>query len=166
MDALSAVLIAAGLVGNAMVSGFFWGWSVSAMLGLRRVDDRTYVTSMRSINRAILNPIFLVVFAGTLVALVAASVTTFIAGDSRRGVWITASMVAYAVGVFGVTAAGNVPLNDRLEAFDPTGADDDAHQRARVAYEGPWNRLHVIRSVIGVLSVTMGVVAALSPTQD
>ena len=46
-----------------------------------------------------------------------AAVTTFRAGDTRRAWWITAATATYTLGVFGVTGAGNVPLNDALDAF-------------------------------------------------
>jgi uncharacterized membrane protein len=166
MSAASATTIGAGIVGLTMVTGLFWGWAFSAMPGLRSVDDRTYVASMQPINRAILNPMFLVAFTGTVVVLAVAALTTFLAGDTRRAWWITAAAVTYTVGVFGVTVAGNVPLNDALDAFAPAGADDAGFAAARRAYEGPWNRLHVIRSALGVLAVVFAATAALTPTED
>ena len=77
MDAASAILITLGTIGSGLIVGLFWGWALSVMPGLRQVDDRTYVATMQSANRAILNPFFLVVFAGTVAVLVAAAVTTF-----------------------------------------------------------------------------------------
>lgn len=166
MKTASLITIWVGIVGLALVAGLFWGWAVSAMPGLRKVDDRTYVDAMQSINRAILNPIFLVVFTGTVLALIAASVTTFLAGHTRRGMWITAATVVYVMGVFGVTVAGNVPLNDELDAFAAAGAGDQAYAQARDDYEGPWNRLHVVRSVLGVVAIGLAAVAALTPVDD
>ena len=66
MSSASAATIGVGIVGLTMITGLFWGWTFSVMPGLRSVDDRTYVTTMQSVNRAILNPMFLVVFTGTL----------------------------------------------------------------------------------------------------
>lgn len=166
MSSASAATIGVGIVGLTMITGLFWGWTFSVMPGLRSVDDRTYVTTMQSVNRAILNPMFLVVFTGTLAVLVAAAFTTFRAGDSRRACWITAATATYAFGVFGITAAGNVPLNDALDAFAIAGAHDDALAAARGAYEGPWNRLHAIRSALGVLAVVFATTAALTATED
>ncbi len=91
MSSASAATIGVGIVGLTMITGLFWGWTFSVMPGLRSVDDRTYVTTMQSVNRAILNPMFLVVFTGTLAVLVAAAFTTFRAGDTRRAWWITAA---------------------------------------------------------------------------
>lgn len=166
MTTTSTITIGAGLVGLTLITGLFWGWAFSVMPGLRTVDDRTYVATMQSVNRSILNPMFLVAFAGTVIVLTAAAVATFRAGDTRRAWWITAAAATYTLGVFGITGAGNVPLNDALDAFDATGSDDTALRRARRSYEGPWNRLHLIRSAFGVLAVVFATVAALTPTQD
>jgi len=149
MSSASAAAIGAGIVGLTMITGLFWGWTFSVMPGLRSVDDRTYVTTMQSVNRAILNPMFLVVFTGTLAVLVAAAFTTFRAGDTRRAWWITAATATYAFGVFAIA-----------------GAHDDELTAARGAYEGPWNRLHAIRSALGVLAVVFATTAALTATED
>ena len=63
MSTTSAITIGAGLVGLTMVTGLFWGWTFSVMPGLHSVDDRTHVATMQSVNRAILDPTFLVAFA-------------------------------------------------------------------------------------------------------
>lgn len=130
------------------------------------VEDSTYVGAMRSINRAILNPMFLVVFVGTVFVLATAVFTTFWAGDVRRAWWVTAAAATYIFGVVGVTVVGNVPLNDALDGFVPTGANADEFAEARRAYEGPWNRLHALRSALGVLAVAFAATAALTPTED
>lgn len=160
------VTIAASILGSALITGFFWGWGVSAIPGLAKVSDRTYVSSMQSINKAILNPMFLIVFVGSVFLLVLAVIVAFANGDTRRGWWLTAAAVAYTVGVVGLTMVGNVPLNDQLEAFDSTGGTDADFAAARRDYEGPWNRLHYIRSTVGVFAVVFASVAALAGTED
>ena len=83
-----------------------------------KVGDHTYVETMQDINRAIINPAFIVPFMGVPLALGAASVLHFRTGDTRRG-WLLASATGtYLVGVLGVTIRGNIPLNDALDAFD------------------------------------------------
>ena len=163
---VSALAIGAGIIGAGLIAGFFWGWSVSAGLGLARVSDHNYVSAMQSINQAILNPVFLLVFMGSTLVLAGAAVASFVAGDTRRGWWMASAAVVYAVGVFGVTAAGNVPLNNTLDAFDLAGGTDASIAEARHDYEGPWNRLHYIRSTLAVLVVGLASTAALTPSED
>ncbi|RHW23736.1 DUF1772 domain-containing protein [Nocardioides immobilis] len=114
------------------------------MPGLARTDDRTFVAAMQDMNVAILNPVFLTVFTAPLIAFVVAAVT----GPSR--VWVIAAGVLY-LAMFVITVAGNIPLNDALLAVGAT-QDAAALETARQAFEGPWNRLHLIRTVAVVAS--------------
>lgn len=75
---------------------------------------------MKSINKVILSSDFMPLFGGTtLAALVLA-----IWGMSRWGtpgapILVTGCLI-YVLAMFGVTAAFNVPLNEALDAVDPT----------------------------------------------
>ncbi len=158
----STFMIALAIVFSGMTAGFFWGWGVSAVPGLSKVGDRTYVDAMQTINRAILNPAFLVVFVGSVVVLLVATIAAFAAGEDRRGWWLGAATVVYTFGVFGITAGGNVPLNNALDRFDPSRADDAAYGTARREYERPWNRLHYVRSTLGVVALLFASIAALT----
>ena len=109
---------------------------------------------------------FLLVFMGSTLVLAGAAVASFVAGETRRGWWMASAAVVYAVGVFGVTAAGNVPLNNTLDAFDLAGGTDASIAEARHDYEGPWNRLHYVRSTLAVLVVGLASTAALTPSED
>lgn len=158
-----SVSIAVGIVGSGLIAGLFWGWMVAVGPGLAKVSDHVYVSSMQAINRAILNPVFILTFVGTAVVLVAAAVLEFRAGRTRRAWWLTVAAGTYLLAVLGITVGGNVPLNDTLEAFDLADGTEQAIAAAREGYEGPWNRLHAIRSVASVLVVTFASIAALQP---
>ena len=62
------VLLATVLL-NALSTGFFFAWSVSVILGTKKVGDLTYLETMQSINREILNPVFFTVFFGSMLTL-------------------------------------------------------------------------------------------------
>jgi uncharacterized membrane protein len=51
----------------------------------------------------------------------------------------------YLLGCFAVTAAGNVPLNERLAGMDATTADGRAWWAA--VYGPRWTRLNTVRTV-------------------
>lgn len=51
---------------NGLSAGFFYAWSVSVILGTKKVGDLTYLETMQNINREILNPLFYIVFFGAL----------------------------------------------------------------------------------------------------
>lgn len=159
----AGVLSAVAIIGTGLMAGMFFGWSVSVIPGTRLVDDDTYVATMRQINRAIINPGFVVPFFVTPIALLAAAIVQRRAGNDRAAVLLAAATGVYVVGLLGVTVAGNVPLNNALDAFDPTTASTDALRERRASYEGSWNRWHAIRSGAVVLAFAL---ATISTTID
>ena len=71
------------------------------------------------------------------------------------------------LGATGATPpAGNVPLNDALDAFDLTGSDDQAIDARRHSYETPWNRWHHLRTAANVGAFVLTSAAALVATTD
>lgn len=163
---LKTTLLGGGIVTTGLMSGLLYGWSVSVMPGTRQVASSTYVETMQHINRAIINPAFVVPFLGIPVVLGAAAVAQLRAGDQRRGWLLAAATATYVVGVLGVTVARNVPLNDALDAFDLTGSSADAIERRRGSYETPWNRWHHLRALASVGSFALAASAALVAVDD
>lgn len=158
---MTQLLLGAGIVSTGLVAGLFFGWSVSVIPGTRRLDSAGYVNLMQHVNREILTPRFLVLFVGVPIVLGAAAIAQFRSGDHRRGALVAASAVTYLVGVFGVTAARNVPLNDALDSFDLAGSTGDQIEARRRSYEVPWNRWNTVRAVANVAAFTLAVSAAL-----
>lgn len=151
----------AAVLASGLVAGLLFGWVVSVIPGLAAVDSPTYVRTMQNINREIYNPAFLGSFVGAPLLLVLGAIVHFVAGDSRRGAWLATAAATSLVGVLGVTAAGNIPLNDQLEAFDLTTADESATDEQRRQYEGPWNRWHLVRTLAAIAAFGLAVVAML-----
>ena len=155
------LLLGASIVATGLMSGLWYGWAVSVIPGTRRVADSSYVETMQHINRAIINPAFIVPFLGIPIVIGAAAVMQFRAGDARRGWLLAGAAAAYVVGVLGVTVSQNVPLNDALDAFDLEGSDSQAIRDRRETYETPWNRWHHARTIGNAVSFVLACSAAL-----
>ena len=142
---------------NALSTGFFFAWSVSVILGTKKVADFTYLETMQSINREIINPMFFTVFFGSLITLL---ISTFFQFSFKPVFWIlVASSALYLIGTIGVTAAGNVPLNNELELLNLKTMDPDAWKSFRVYYESKWNRYHLLRTLASTASFILLVLA-------
>lgn len=147
---LSDILAALGLILLALGGGTFWSFSTGVMPGLGRTDDETFVSSMRSINRAVVNPLFLLPIFLPPVPLVWAGLIDL---DDARGWLLVAAGVVFFVGAIVVTGAGNVPLNNALDgATSSTTA-------ARAAFERRWNALNGVRSLSSVVAIVLAVLA-------
>ena len=145
------LLIAIVLTG--LSAGFFYAWQVSVIPGTKKVIDITYMESMQSINKEILNPAFYLIFMGSPLLLIISTIQQY---NSRQTFWfLLAATIIYLVGTFGVTAFGNVPLNDALEALNLKELSSREQSSFRQDYEQKWNRLHLIRTVFAVLSFVL-----------
>jgi uncharacterized membrane protein len=107
-DALTVLLVASTLAVGLM-AGFFYAYACSVMVGLDRVDDRTFIVTMQWINATVRNAAFAPAFFGSLVLTIAAAVLAVASGHGSRG-WMVAAAAFYAA-AFAVTLALNVPLN-------------------------------------------------------
>ena len=145
---------------TGLSAGLFYAWSVSVIPGTKRVDDLTYLQTMQSINRAILNPSFFLVFFGSGILMGVASIYEFQAGKLVFTM-MTAGALCYLVGTVGVTGLGNVPLNNQLDTFNIAESTTSQLAQFRETYERKWNKLHLIRTVFAVLSFGLAVMALL-----
>ena len=140
----SAVLL------TGLSAGLFYAWSVSVIPGTKRVSDLVYLETMQSINRAILNPAFFLIFFGSLLALGVSTIQNF--STKLTFGFLLAATLLYLIGTFGITAWGNVPLNNGLDALELAELGTDQIAQTRQQYEGPWNRFHMVRTICAVLS--------------
>lgn len=151
-----------GLIASALIAGLFFAWEVAVIPGLAETDDRSYLQAMQQINRAIVNPVFLLPFLLTPVLLVAAGQLASGAGDSAVGRLFLVAAAVYGIGVLGVTFARNVPLNNELDGLDLTSVGETL-AAARSNYEGQWNRWNRVRAVAAGGSIVLVGLAVLNP---
>jgi len=143
---------------TGLSAGLFYAWSVSVIPGTQNVMDTVYLETMQSINRAILNPAFYLIFFGSLLFLSGASIYEF--HSSKLTFWLLLSAsIFYLIGTVGITALGNVPLNDQLNVLDLATMNADKMTEFRNFYEINWNRLHLIRTVFAMFSFLLSTLA-------
>ena len=142
---------------TGLSAGLFYAWSVSVIPGTRSLVDITYLKSMQSINRAILNPAFFLIFIGSPLTLAASTIQQINTGTPFY--FLLAATIVYMLGTFGVTVFGNVPLNDALDVLNLAELKEAKLVEFRTSYEQEWNRLHLIRTVFAVLSFLLSLLA-------
>ena len=161
---LKSISLFAAVVLTGLSAGLFYAWAVSVIPGTRKVMDLTYLETMQAINRAILNPAFFLIFLGSLLLLAISTLQQYPAGPAF---WIMlAATLTYLVGTFGVTAFGNVPLNNALDALKLSSLSIDQLAEFRQHYELKWNRLHSIRTVFAVLSFLLSLLGAFAAAKN
>lgn len=162
MKNMSTAILLVTATSTALIAGLLYAYTCSVNIGLGHLSDEGYLSAMQSINRAILNPIFFATFIGTLLLLPITTVIHYGSAMHNRFLFLLAATVMYAIGVFGVTMLGNVPLNETLDRFDLASASSDEIARQRKSFEIPWNKLHAIRTIASIVSLIMVIMACLS----
>ncbi|MGG5207358.1 DUF1772 domain-containing protein [Chryseobacterium sp. MIQD13] len=156
---MTTVFLLITAVLTALIAGLFYAYSCSVVLGLGKLSDTEYLKSMQSINREILNPVFFMSFMGTAVLL---PVTAFLfRGEQPVFLFLLLATAAYLIGVFGVTVAGNVPLNDMLDKFDIGGSTAETVKQMRDRFENRWNLLNDVRTIFSVISIALVICACI-----
>lgn len=155
------IITTAAAVGTAVVGGICFAFSTIVMRGLDRTDPVEAITAMRGINaEANASPSFLVVFL--LPALVALGVGVAAAvriSQPGNGFLLAAAVFGVITAV--VTMAFNVPLNNHLDAVDPSTLTAADAAREWAAYLGPWTAWNHVRTVAGVVASALFVTGLL-----
>lgn len=153
-------LLAVSTILSGLMSGFFYAYTFSVNLGLAKLKDKEYLTAMQSINKEVLNPIFYISFFGTLFLLFISSIIYFDV-HSPKFFLIFFSCISYVIGVFGITAMRNVPLNNQIELFDIKKASEESLHRMRTIFEKPWLFWNNIRTLASFVTFVCLVVALI-----
>jgi uncharacterized membrane protein len=153
MSGFRAATLVAATMTMGLMAGVFGLYANAIMPGLGRSNDRTFVGAFQSIDRAIVNPLFLVIFFGALL-LTGLVVVLNLGGDGGKVLpWAVAALVLY-LAVVVATLAVNVPLNDAIKAAgDPDAIDDLAGVRRRFD-EARWNRWNLVRVLVVTAAFT------------
>ncbi len=146
MKHLQTATLLAAVMSTGLMAGLFAGFAYAVMPGLDRSSDRTFVETMQGINKAILNPAFLLPFMAAIPLLALAAFLAW-RGQGRPALpWLIAALVLYLI-AFMVTSGVNVPLNDQLAK-----AGDVDHIKhlgtVRDHFERTWGTWNVIRALL------------------
>jgi uncharacterized membrane protein len=145
LKVLQGAALVLATMSMGLMAGVFGLYAHAIMPGLRTTDDRTFVGAFQAIDRAIINPLFMLWFLGPL-AFAAAS-AALLGGERSVLPWIVVALVLY-LAVFVITIAINVPLNDTLKAAgDPDQITDLATVRERFD-EARWVAWNIVRAVL------------------
>ena len=149
------VLVAAALC--ALVAGLLFTFAVIAMPGLRNLSDREFIRAFQVMDRLIQErqPLFMLVWVGSVVALVLALAMGFQQQDGViRGLLIAAAAL-YLLGVQLPTALVHLPLNNEIQTVKVEAIGEAEQKQARERFEARWNRSNRIRTAIAVVTMVL-----------
>ena len=136
---------AVGALGAAACAGIYHVFLVTIVPVLGSGDARTAAAVMRAINRRITRTGFMLLFGGTSLLALASMLLSLTLTGMAGQLMLIAGLV-HLLGMSGVTIAGNVPLNRRLDAAPP---EDGA---AWTAFAPGWQRFNHLRAVASAVA--------------
>lgn len=135
---MQAVALLAATMTAGLMAGVFGIYALAIMPGLRATDDRTFVAAFQAIDRAIVNPLFMLWFFGP--PLFAGAAAALLGGERSVLPWIAAALALY-LAVVVITFAVHLPLNDAIKAASGPEARAPFH-------EARWAAWNVFRAVL------------------
>ena len=153
-----ALIVAAYLC--SLVAGFLFAFAVVTMPGIKRLGDREFIRAFQVMDRVIQNnhPIFILVWVGSAVAVIAAVVSGVGHLDGTGLALLVVAALVYLLGVQLPTVVINIPLNNTLQALDVEAMSEISRELARQSFEPRWNRWNSIRAVLSSLASVLLIV--------
>src|SRR5690349_4185209 len=134
-------------LGAGVMAGIFFAFSVFMMTALGRLPPPAGIAAMQSINAAILNPLFFVVFFGTAVLCLVAAVAAIVEWPLPEAFYLIAGSVLYLAGGLRVTMQRNVPLNLALDRSNPESAEGALLWLRYLRVWTAWNHVRTVASL-------------------
>lgn len=146
------ILISATLL-VALVAGFLFAFAVVAMPGLKNLKDGEFIRAFQEMDGIIQrnNPLFILVWAGSVLFLIAAAVIGLGELESLQRNLLLAATVLYIIGVQAPTIMLNVPRNNVIQTVNVDTLNATALQQARLEFEVVWNRSNQFRTVMSII---------------
>ncbi|MFK7758603.1 MAG: DUF1772 domain-containing protein [Phycisphaerales bacterium] len=155
MSDLFYAVVVVTLVGAAVTVGALFAFSTFIMRALKRLDDAEGIRAMQQINKTVYTPWFMGPFFGTSLLSIGAAVFALTNMDQEWWMLLLSAGLLYAIGMFGFTAVGNVPLNKRLAGMDADGVATAEYWRRYLALWTRWNHARVIFGVMSIILYSM-----------
>ena len=149
---------------TGLTAGLCFTWTNAVTPGIGQLDDLGFLKSFQAMSRAIINPIFIVVFFGPFFGHI---LTVYLKHqNASTALWIYVIAAAlFILGVVLVTIFGNVPLNEILDKTDLATATTEDLRALRKKFEMPWNQWHWVRTISSIFSFLLLLIGMIVSNQ-
>jgi uncharacterized membrane protein len=154
MNTLLLIVQFAATLGCGLMAGVFFIFSNTMMAALAKLEPASGMAAMQSIDRTILNPLFLTIFTGSALLCALVFVTSFGRGSST--LFFIIGSLLYIAGTFLVTMLINVPMNNALDAASPTSPEGRELWSRYLTNWTNWNHVRTVASFLATALLTVG----------
>ena len=157
MDVLDISLIFS-ILSCSLVGGFIFTYAIVVMPGLSKLNDKDFLKAFQVTDAVIQNkqPLFMFTWIGSIVAMLTTILVSLVSVGLPETWLILLTVVAYLLGVQGITIAIHIPLNNHIQKVKIEGLNDETLANERLKFETRWNFFNYIRTSIAIsVSVLM-----------
>lgn len=141
----------------SLVAGLLFGFAIVVMPGIAKLSDKEYLLSFKHMDGIIQNnqPLFVLVWAGSILSVILTLVLGIMNLKGEQLYLLAGAASLYLVGVQLPTFRVNIPLNNELQNLDIEELEETQAKSSRTKFETPWNRWNRIRTINGIVAVSM-----------
>lgn len=148
------------IVLTGLTAGLCFTWTNAITPGIGQLDDLGFLLSFQQMNRAIINPIFLIIFFGPFISNSYVAFLKYQHQEASFWIFLAASLT-FTIGVVFITILKNVPLNEVLDKTNLADASLEELKMLRKRFENPWKQWHFIRTISSTTSFVLLLVGSL-----
>ena len=157
MDVLDISLIFS-ILSCSLVGGFIFTYAIVVMPGLSNLNDKNFLRAFQVTDTIIQNnqPLFMFTWIGSIVAMLTTILVSLVSVGLSETWLILLIVVAYLLGVQGITVTIHIPLNNHIQKVKIEELNDETLANERLKFETRWNFFNYIRTSIAIsVSVLM-----------
>ena len=141
----------------SLVAGLVFTFAIVVMPGIRCLKDADFLKSFKAMDGVIQNnqPIFMLVWIGSAVVLLASTVLGFWKLDGLDRILLFIACAIYLIGVHLPTVTINIPLNNHLQSQDIDAMSEPTLLETTKKFESRWLRWNAIRTVLAILATVL-----------
>lgn len=155
------VLVIGGTL-TGLFAGLLYAFNVAIVPALRSIKGTSHIAAMQAINAKIKNPVFFLSFFGPTLLL---PLVAYLHRGTAEFPLLVAAAALHIIGGNGVTIAGNIPLNERLDKVDSGHLSEAEADQIRAEFQGVgslWMRFHNVRTLAVTAATALVFLVCLS----
>ena len=156
MEILTPTLLWFSALSVGLMAGVYFPFSVFVMTALGGIDRAAGIAAMKAINTVIVRSLFLPLFFASSASCLALAVIGALAWGEAGAPAMAVGGALYFAGMFLVTIARNVPLNNALTTADPSSEEGG---QLWTDYLTRWTRWNHIRTLASTVSMGLLILA-------
>ncbi len=148
MNTTIRTLLIANTVAVNLMAGLLFSFSTCVMPALRRLPVQFSLTAIQTINRFIINPVFVAIFLGSTGCSIGLLANRFRSADDVPAQALVGSVI-YLVGFLLVTVTIHLPLNAMIAGLQIESAPD-AQRWSDITNR--WTRFNHVRTLAALVA--------------